>query len=72
MIRTKFARSSQAAIEYQGMRREKDAVVARMDQGSRGRPPAPQPQGNDAANAALRAMFRHEELDTDDRGATEA
>jgi hypothetical protein len=60
MIATRFARSTPEALEFQAMREEKEAVLAQMDQGSRGRPPAQEPTGNEAANDALRRMFRHE------------
>jgi hypothetical protein len=48
-------RSTPASREFQEMRAEKDAVVASMDQGSRGAEHAP-PIAN--ANDYLRAAFR--------------
>ena len=49
------------------------SLTASMDQGSRGGTPPPQPQGNDKANAALRAAFRHEPIDEEPEvGRTEA
>ena len=48
-----------------------DQRQAALDQGSRGTPVAAL-KGNDLLNARLRAAFWHEDLDEDDRGATEA
>jgi hypothetical protein len=44
--------------------------LAAMDQGSRGRPPAPEPTNNDRANAYLRAAFRREPLEADEDRST--
>lgn len=46
--------------------------LAALDQGSRGRPAPTEPTNNDKANAYLRAAFRGESNEPDDRGSTEA